>query len=379
MAGRYPPDTEHIAGGPFYNMYLQVKTLAERDDVELHVVSRSKTAQGHTHFERDGAHFHFVGEPRRRIIPRQLTMIGKVARVMADIAPDVVVTHDPTETLAAIRAGLPTAYIVHGIVADELPHCKGLARLSHRLWIRLDHKAIRLADRVLCISDYGARYCERIAPGRVNTISYPIVEDMFFEAKPYTGGKGILFAGTMNYLKNPLALVKAMPAILEKHPDAVLRMCGRPADGEYIASMRQFVKANNLGDSVSLLGVVSRQEIIDMLADSVCLALPSRQENAPNVVAQAMSAARAIVASPVGGVPEMVEEDVSGFLVEPDDTEAVADRIIKLMDDAELARRMGENGRKRALVVHERHAHIDSIVDICRSLLNSSDGSVQTR
>lgn len=372
MAGRYPEDTEHIAGGPYYNMYLQVKTLVERDDVELHVVSRSKTSTGYTHFEQDGAHFHFVGEPRRRLVPRQLTMIKKVARVMADIAPDIVVTHDPTETLAAIRVGLPTAYIVHGIVADELPHFRGLARLSHKLWIALDHRAIRSASRVLCISDYGARYCERIAPGRVSTISYPIVEDMFFDAQPYSAGKGILFAGTMNPLKNPLTLVRAMPRILEKHPDAVLRMCGRPADEEYISSIGSFVKANNLGESVSILGVVSRREIIEMLADSVCLALPSRQENAPNVVAQAMSAARAVVATPVGGVPEMVEEGVSGFLTDPDDAQGMADRIVSLMDDAEMARRMGENGRKRALEVHERHAHIDSIMKICRSILDDA-------
>ncbi len=369
MAGRYPPDTEHIEGGPFYNMYLQVKTLAERDDVELHVVSRSKMVEGNTCFERDGVQFHFLGEPRRRVIPRQLTMISRVSRVMADIAPEVVVTHDPTETLAAVRAGLPTVYIVHGIVADELPHFRGFERLRFRLWIALDHRAIRWASRVLCISSYGAGYCEPIAPGRVDTIPYPIVEDMFFEAQPYAGGKSILFAGTMNHMKNPFALVKAMPEILRKHPDATLRICGRPADEGYIQQIRRFLDANGLNENVRVLGIVSRQEIIDMLRDSVCLALPSRQENAPNVIAQAMSAARAVVATPVGGVPEMVEEGASGYLIDPDDVQSMAERIISLMDDVELTRTMGEHARRDALVAYERHAHIDRLMDVCRSVI----------
>lgn len=371
MAGWYPEDTEHIAGGPYYNTFLQVKTLQERDDVELHVVSRSRTTTVDRHFEENGVHFHFLGQPKRRLIPRQLSMIRKISSTMAKIAPDVVVSHDPTETIAAVRAGLPTAYIVHGIVADEMPHFKGLAKLRFKVWIALDHKAIRSADQVLCISEYGAKYCRELASGRISIIPYPIVEDMFFEAQPYSSGKAILFAGTMNYLKNPLTLVQAMPAILEKHPDAVLRICGRPADEEYIESIRRYIEANNLGESINILGVVSRREIIEMLSDSVCLALPSRQENAPNVVAQAMSAGRAVVATPVGGVPEMVDESVSGFLTDPDDSGAMADRIICLMDDADMTRRMGANARKRALAVHERHAHINSLMGICQSVLSS--------
>ncbi len=133
---------------------MQVQTLAERDDVEVHVVARSKTMPGYTQYEENGVRFHFLGEPRHRIIPRQLSMVKKIAGVVADIAPDIVVSHDNTETLAALRAGVPTAYIVHGIIRHEIRFHRGLARLNHCLQARLDAKAIRGADRVICISEY---------------------------------------------------------------------------------------------------------------------------------------------------------------------------------------------------------------------------------
>jgi glycosyltransferase involved in cell wall biosynthesis len=370
VAGRYPEDPDHIAGGPFYIIYLEVKTLLERDDVELHVVSRSKSITGYKHYVENGVHFHLLGEPRHRLVPRQLSMIHKIARVMKEIAPDIVVSHDPTETLAAVGAGLPTAYIVHGILTDELAHFSGLERLRFHLGIRLDKKAISSATRVMGISGYAARRCERFAPGRISMLRCPPVEDMFFAGPMYSTGKGILFAGTMNYLKNPLTLVHSMPIVLEKHPDAVLRLCGRPADAEYMESIRHYVRSNNLGENVQMLGVLSRQEILELLEDSVCLALPSRQENAPVVVAQAMAAARAVVATPVGGVPEMVEEGSTGFLVDPEDGGGMADRLISLLDDAALARRMGENARNKAMLSYERHAHVDSLLDVCNSILS---------
>ena len=163
--------------------------------------------------------------------------------------------------------------------------------------------------------------------------------------------------------------MKAMPLVLEKHPDAVLRMCGRPTDRRDMAAVEQEIKASGMEDSVRVMGVVTRPEIMEMLADSVCLALPSREENTPGVIAQAMAAGRAVVATPVGAIPEMVEEGKTGFMVDPDDSPAMAARIVSLMDDAVRARQMGENGRVKALATYERHAHIDSLMEICRSTL----------
>ena len=198
VSGRYPTDPEHIGGGPYYIQYLQVQTLAERDDVEVYVVARSKTMPGYTQYQENGVWFHFLGEPRHRIIPRQLSMVKKIARVVADIAPDIVVTHDNTDTLGALKAGVPTAYMVHGIIRNEIRFYSGLARVNHCLQARRDAKAILGADNVICISEYGARCCREIGADKISVISqFPIVEDIFFDLPPYSNGKNVLFVGTL--------------------------------------------------------------------------------------------------------------------------------------------------------------------------------------
>lgn len=375
MAGCYPPDPGRIAGGPVYNTYMQVETLRERDDIDLVVVSRYRDVLREDLMDLQGVQFRWLKEPRRRLLPRQFSMIGKLTAVMRDIGPDVVVSHNYVETLAALRSGLPTAYIVHGIAKDEQRHMRGVEALKFRLQLRMDLKAIRECGHLVCISDYGVRACAEDSRARIHRISYPLVEDAFFAAAPYAGGKAVLYAGTIYPLKNTLSLLKAIRIVLGKHPDARLRICGRLLDEAYMQSLQQYVRDQGMESSVDFLGVIDRAEIIKCLSDSACLVLPSRQENTPNVVAQAMSAARAVVATPVGGVPEMVDDGITGYLVGPDDIEGMADRIIRLMDNPELGKTMGLAAREKALRSFERHAHIDQLVSICRDVISDSERS----
>ena len=164
-----------------------------------------------------------------------------------------------------------------------------------------------------------------------------------------------------------------MLIVLQEHPDAKLRICGRPADARYGACLRDFAREHRIEAQVEFLGVISRPQIIEYLSDSVCLALPSRQENTPNVVAQAKAAARPVVASPVGGVPEMVEEGINGYLVEPDDIRTMAERISMLMGNADLVRDLGKAGREDALDSYERHAHVNQLLSICRNVLAATN------
>jgi len=370
MAGFFPPDPDHIAGGPFYNTYMQVQTLRERNDVELFVVSRVRAEPRREALEAmPDVSFYLLREPRYRLLPRQLTMIPKLSRAMKQAAPDIVVSHSHVETLAALRAGLPTVHMVHGIMKDEKPHIRGIEALKFSLQLRLDTKAIRESKHIICISKYGARACEGMTKARIHLISYPIVEDMFFESPEYSQGKAVLYAGTIYPLKNALTLLKAMRAVIKKHPDSKLRICGRPLDASYMKLLKAYVAENNMEDNVEFLGVISRREIIACLQDSVCLALPSRQENTPNVIAQAMSAARAVVATPVGAVPDMVVNEVTGYLVDPDDVQGMADRICTLIESPDLTRKMGLAGRDIALRAFERHAHIEQLMTICREVI----------
>jgi len=84
-----------------------------------------------------------------------------------------------------------------------------------------------------------------------------------------------------------------------------------------------------------------------VVAELDVLALPSWTEGLPLVVLEAMASARAVVATPVGGTPELVQDGETGLLVPPRDPEALAAALRRLLADADLRRRLGEAGERR--------------------------------
>lgn len=371
IAGWYPPDIDQIAGGPHYNAFMQAQTLRERDDIQVEVVSRHRGIRDPLEIDSNGVRVHFVPEPRQRVVPRQYTMPAKVAPVIAAVGPDIVVAHNSTEALAAVAAGVPTVYVVHGIPKHELRFARGMEWVSRFLQARTETKALRAVRDVVCISDYCIRACREDTGSTLHKISYPIVEDAFFQVPEYVDGRGVVFAGVINPMKNVGCLISAWRRVALEYPDAVLYVCGRSGDDAYEQMIEAQVGEWGLAESVRFMGVLSRAEIAGLLEHSVCLALPSRQEDTPNVVAQSLSAGRPAVATTVGGVPEMVAHGRTGFLFDPDDADGFAEAIVGLMGDPERVRAMGSEARAHALKTFERHAHVEQLLEICGKALAS--------
>ena len=111
--------------------------------------------------------------------------------------------------------------------------------------------------------------------------------------------------------------------------------------------MRQRASELGLADQVNLLGWVGPDDKPTYLARATVYALPSYAEGLPMSVLEAMAAGVPVVTTPVGGIPEAVTDGVEGFLVEPGDIETLRARLTQLLEDSELAVRMGEAGRRK--------------------------------
>ena len=105
---------------------------------------------------------------------------------------------------------------------------------------------------------------------------------------------------------------------------------------------------NQLQERATYLGPLDAPAMLREYAECALLALPSNVETAPVVILEAMAAGKPIVATTVGGVPDLVEDEVTGFLVAPDDVEALAERILRLLKDGDLRERMGRRAREVA-------------------------------
>lgn len=121
------------------------------------------------------------------------------------------------------------------------------------------------------------------------------------------------------------------------------------SDGPQRAEYEALARSLGIAERVDFLGKQQRPEVADLLRDCTLFVLPSRSnsESFGIAAAEAMALDRAVIASRVGGLPDLVDDEVTGLLVAPGDVAALANALRRLLDDAVLRRRLGENaGRK---------------------------------
>jgi colanic acid/amylovoran biosynthesis glycosyltransferase len=130
--------------------------------------------------------------------------------------------------------------------------------------------------------------------------------------------------------------------------------CSIIGEGPLEASLRTQIATAGLGECVELAGPLPQADIAERLARATIFALPCTREadggmdNLPTVIMEAMAAGLPVISTPLGGIPEMVEDGVNGELVPERDPAALAGAIERLLDDSERARRFGEHGRQIA-------------------------------
>lgn len=148
-------------------------------------------------------------------------------------------------------------------------------------------------------------------------------------------------------------LLKAFAEVSRRHPRLHLLLAG---DGPLRARYEEETRLLSLGGRVVFLGWRGRSEITRLLQACTMLVLPSRSEPFGMVVAEAQASRKAVVASAVGGVPEIIEHGRSGLLVPPDDPDALARALMTVLDSDTLRESMADAGyeRVRSLFGRER-------------------------
>ena len=136
-------------------------------------------------------------------------------------------------------------------------------------------------------------------------------------------------------------------------------------------SIRQdlIAQTQDLGISDNVVFLGHREDTDKLLQAMDIFVLPSLSEGIPMALLEAMAASRPIVASRVGGIPEIIEDGVEGFLVEPMDVNGLAERCRRLIESPDVARKMGEQGRKRVERDFSATAMADRVASVYKELL----------
>jgi glycosyltransferase involved in cell wall biosynthesis len=213
------------------------------------------------------------------------------------------------------------------------PALQRLQRLSYKLAHAVVANSSAAADAV--VSDGVPRDKVIVIPNGIDIEHRPACHS--------PGSPRLIVVANFRPEKGHDLLVAAARRIVDRRPDAVFQLVG---NGPLLNVIREHVRRAGLGHAFEFLG--QRTDVPHLLASAGLLLLPSRTEALPNAVLEAMAAALPVVATAVGGVPELIEHDRTGLLVPPENAEALADAALTLLNDTERARRLGEDARKSA-------------------------------
>jgi glycosyltransferase involved in cell wall biosynthesis len=173
----------------------------------------------------------------------------------------------------------------------------------------------------------------------------------------------LLFLGRLGHRKGIFVLLEALAAVRSRFRHVVL-LCG--GDGE-LDRVRAEVVRLDLSDNVTLLGWVKGAAKDELLESSTVFVLPSFDEGVPMSILEAMAWGLPVIATPVGGIPEVVTDGREGLLVAPGDADALGEAICRLLVDADLRAQMGRNGRLRFQTDFSIQSVLEKLESIYRS------------
>lgn len=218
-------------------------------------------------------------------------------------------------------------------------------------------------DATLAISESLRRFLKRHSGTDATTVLYGLDPGPL----PAPGARdplALLAVGRLEAQKGHDVLLEAMPAILARHPGAHLSIAG---EGVGRPALTDQIRRLGLESRVTLLG--ARGDVQALMARSGVLVHPSRWEGFGLVLLEAMATGLPIVASGVGGVPEVVADRVTGRLVAPEDPVGLASAVGDLLSDPAEAAELGTAGRQRLIEVFDPDRMARETTEVYRALL----------
>jgi glycosyltransferase involved in cell wall biosynthesis len=344
----------HLLASPFFGgPERQVLGLAQHlpADYRSRFLSFAEGGRARDFLDRAAA-AGFEARALRHNWPHMLRAAGEVAQYLRSANANVLCTSgykaDLIGWLAARRAGIPAVAIAHGWTA---------ATSKVRLNEALDRWVMRRFDCVIGVSEAQAERVRRagVRPDHVVTIpnavpvkalapQEPGCREMLAGLFPTPPRVLVAAAGRLSPEKGFDLLIAAAARLVRDDPGVGFLIFG---EGPLREELTSRIAREQLQGRFILAGF--RDDVDRLLPHVDVLVLPSYTEGLPVIVLEALAAAVPVVATAVGGVPEVIEDGVDGYLVPCGDAEAIVSRLHRLLDDAGLRQRMAAAGRQRVV------------------------------
>lgn len=310
---------------------------------------------------------------------RDLTAVSRITAYLKDVNADLIHAQlelgDILGGLAALRMRLPIVSTLHTMPSQDMS-------LKSRMHQEVEYFCLRhFFNMVISVSDEARQFHKEIGklPDRKTCTIYNGIDLSHFPVSPQSNREAVLrefnipaastvliTVAVLRELKGIQYMIRALPEILSVHPDLYYLIAG---SGDFQSALMD--EAARVGVSERVVFAGARKDVPALMSASDIFILPTLTEALPTVLAEAMAASLPILASRVGGVPEMVEDGINGKMVAPADPQQLANACTDMLRDPDALVKMGLAGRQ---IVEEKfnvRVQVDKLQALYQSLITS--------
>lgn len=371
-------------GGPARHAILLTQGLRAYGYETVLVVGREGASEGNLHdlAAEKGVKPLILPQLGREVRPhRDGAALLTLVRLLRRLRPDIVHTHTAKAgalgRVAAKLAGVPIIiHTFHGHVLDGY-----FNRGATRFFLGIERYLAAITTKVLTVSDGQRRDLLRLGIGRPETVGVMplgLELDGFLRSDLRRGEVRRRLGISMETpligiiarlapIKDHATFLEAASELRKSHPDIRFLIVG---DGERRSHLEQQAHALGLSDCIHFVGW--QRDLEPIYADLDLVVLSSLNEGTPLSLIEAMAAGLPVVATKVGGVPDLVADGKTGLLVPPKDPMAMSRAVDTLLGDANRRRQMGRMGRDAVYPLYSNAALIDRMHRLYSALLQAS-------
>lgn len=271
----------------------------------------------------------------------------------------------------------PKSEVVRNLFTKEFLIGQGILhkRMTWNRYLAVERKIMETCQNFIGRTKWDLSVAESFHPDCRYFHCDEVMDDEYYriEWKKPKNDVFIVYCTSSNaFFKGAIILTKAVSIMKRQGLQINLRMAGVNKNSDIGRIIDRESRADGINSSIEFLGRISPEQIIKEMLAADCFVLPSHIDNSPNSLCEAMLIGMPCIASNVGGIPSLIEDNETGFLFDDINPNMLAEKIIEMKENPARALSLAKNARRAALTRHDRRKVSDDLVRIYDQVMQSN-------
>ncbi len=351
---------------------LNLIELLRSTTIELSMVSLNSQLCKDYDFVYENCHFYFLKGTPYRLQPITMFQFDKrrILNTINLIKPQLIQSFgtENAYSYAGVSTSVPCIIYMQGIISELIklinPH-DNFYKWMHYYIARLLERTTVKQGQYFIAENYFSRDFVRGLNKNASIFVLPnLINPCFFDVEPqtYPNNKLIIFVGSAKTEKGIYDLLNAFMIVKNTIPECKLEIIGNISSKDH-TKITSLIEETNNNNQIKLVGIKDANYLKQVMKKAAILVHPSWMDTSPNSILEAMVAGLPVIASDVGGIPNIIMDNETGLLIKPRDTKMIAEKIIYLLNNPSERNRLSTNAKN---VMRRKLDHSDLLDSLLR-------------